>query len=386
MSADTWTHQDVLQYLTDVMQLHSGNALPRRAAKVAIRTVYRDLPSFHDWIYYRRRGQIVLSAPYSTGTVAYDHTGGANERQVTLTSGTWPSWARYGSILINSVLYKVASRVSDSIITLDSLLNPGEDIASGETYSLMRSQYPLPSGFKKIETLTDAVNNCPLTYVPPGDVQVRSTMQREAGQPRIWTIRGITTDYPGQLGIEFHPAASAARTIDYLMEVYPRELLLPTEVDAGTATSVGTAITGSSTSFPSACVGSIIRFGSDSMSPTALWGEQPYVHESVITARASTTALTIADAPATDVSAVKYTISDPIDVNPGAMTSFFLAACEVELHRVLNRDPKLLPLLLQRKDEALRMAMAADYPLQTIPTDDGPDYSLWKLGDWRVDS
>lgn len=386
MSAETWTHQDVLQYLSDVMQLHSANALPRRAAKVAVRTVYRDLPSFHDWVYYRRRGQIVLSAPYSTGSIAFDYTGGANERQVTLTSGTWPTWARYGSILINSVLYKVASRVSDSIITLDALLSPGADIASGTTYSLMRSQYPLPSGFKKIETLTDAVNNFSLTYVPPGDVQVRSTMQREAGQPRIWTIRGIATDYPGQLGIEFHPAASTARTIDYLMEVAPRELSLPSEVDAGTVTSVGTAITGSGTSFPAACVGSTIRFGSDSMSPTSLWGEQPYVHESVITARASTTALTIADAPATDVSGVKYTISDPIDVNPGAMTSFFLVACEVELHRILNRDPKLLPQLLQRKDETLRLAMAADYPLKTIPTDGDPDYSLWKLGDWRADN
>lgn len=68
---------------------------------------------------------------YSTGTVVYDHTGGANERQLTLTSGTWPTWAKLpGRIFINNDWYSLDTRVSDSIVTLRITDNPGSDVSS----------------------------------------------------------------------------------------------------------------------------------------------------------------------------------------------------------------------------------------------------------------
>lgn len=73
---------------------------------------------------------------YSTGTVVYDHTGGANERQLTLTGGTWPTWAKSpGRIFINEDWYSLDTRVSDSIVTLKSTDNPGADVASTTFYA-----------------------------------------------------------------------------------------------------------------------------------------------------------------------------------------------------------------------------------------------------------
>lgn len=77
----------------------------------------------------------IVADTYSTGTVAYDHTGGANERQLTLSGGTWPTWAKLpGRVFINDDWYALNTRVSDTVVTLTSGDNPGSDIAAGASY------------------------------------------------------------------------------------------------------------------------------------------------------------------------------------------------------------------------------------------------------------
>ena len=63
-----------------------------RYARTAIQNAFRELSNSREWTYYQQIGFINTVASYSTGTIEYDHTGGANERQVTLTTGTWPTW------------------------------------------------------------------------------------------------------------------------------------------------------------------------------------------------------------------------------------------------------------------------------------------------------
>src|SRR4051812_8487200 len=44
----------------------------------------------HDWNYFKTWLRIALHGSQTDGTIAYDHTGGAYERMVTLTGATWP--------------------------------------------------------------------------------------------------------------------------------------------------------------------------------------------------------------------------------------------------------------------------------------------------------
>lgn len=387
MAAEIWTHADAIDYLVDALDLQSQSDRVQRMVRAAVRTAYRDLPSVYDWNYLKRRGQILLTAPYATGTIEYDHAGGASARLVTLTAGTFPSWARYGTLLINDVRYKVASNPSSTTLTLDELLNPGEDVVAGTTYSLARSQYPLPNGFKRIETLYDTANQFALTYVDPATIHSMSMLQKQAGSPLWWTIRGVATDYPGQVALEVHPPASSQRTIEFQMENACRALMMPVETQNGTVTTNGTAVTGTDTTFPASCVGGIIRFSSDATTkPSALWGDNPYSHETVIIARASTTALTLLDAPSETLTGVAYTISDPLDVNPGPMTSYFLTAAEAQISMLLKEDQKHLSVRIANRDAALQLAMAADYPRAVIPICGNEGFADWNLSDWRSDA
>lgn len=105
----------------------------------------------HRWSFLHPITTLTTQAPYSTGTIAYDHTGGASERLITLTNGTWPSWAADGSITISATTYAVLTRTSDSVILLADGDNPGADISSGTSYELGRQDMDLADDFGGIE-------------------------------------------------------------------------------------------------------------------------------------------------------------------------------------------------------------------------------------------
>jgi hypothetical protein len=291
------------------------------------------------------------------------NSGGASERLVTLTSGTWPTWARYGTLLVDGKHCKVATRESGSLLTLDAVTNPGEDIAAGTAYQLYRSVYPLPNGFRRIGTILDPTSVDALFYVTPNEIVEEHIVDVVPGTPRRWTLRGLSADYPGQVAIEFHPPPAEARTYEFLYANEGRDLLLPLELDAGTVSvdSGGTTVTGSGTGFTADCVGAVIRFSaSTTIKPTALWAQNPYVHQAYITARASSTSLTIDTAAPSALSGVQYIISDPIDVEPNAMMTYFLAKCEYELAKLLREPAKELAAMRERLRMELREAAGAD--------------------------
>ena len=135
------TYHDLLDYIT---ALTDGGARTKdmRLYREAILGAYRDVSMAAEWDYFTTEGRVNLDAAYTTGTIVYDHTGGANERQITLTAGTWPSWAGKGRIRFGDVVYPIDTRVSDTIVTLGTDFNPGADVAS-TSYSSYRSVYPL---------------------------------------------------------------------------------------------------------------------------------------------------------------------------------------------------------------------------------------------------
>jgi hypothetical protein len=104
----------------------------------------------HDWKFLRPRATLSTVAPYTTGTVA------ATSGVVTLTTGTFPSWAASAVLIVDNISYKVSTRDSSTQVTLEDV---SVDIDSGSTYELVQLYYDLPDAFAG-ELLG------PLTYHP----------------------------------------------------------------------------------------------------------------------------------------------------------------------------------------------------------------------------
>lgn len=100
----------------------------------------------HRWSFLYVLREMTTNAPYSTGTIA------ATSGVVTLSGGTWPSWAADGELVVGGVTYQVATRDSDTQITL---VDTSKSVTAGSTYSLPRRFYTLASDIESIEgTLT----------------------------------------------------------------------------------------------------------------------------------------------------------------------------------------------------------------------------------------
>ena len=135
----------------------------QRDIRTAIHRAYNELTTIKDWAYYHVHGRVITDAPYSTGTVA------SVDELVTLTGGTWPSWAASGAyIKIGDEICRVASRLSSAVIELDTTLALKANV-SGESYTLYRTVYPLPSDFRNMDEPSDEYNWWSGMYLTPDE-------------------------------------------------------------------------------------------------------------------------------------------------------------------------------------------------------------------------
>ena len=183
----------------------------------------------HDWSFLYKQDSISTEAPYSTGTIAFDYTGGTHELQVTLSGGTWPSWAIEGEIEISGTDYGVATRVSDTVILLASNNNPGEDVAASTSYSLHKDDYDLPDDFGSIiGSFTFAQkDNAWYTCKVVGEARIRELRQRDfnhaSGDPQFAAIRSRNkTD--ANIGtrheVMFWPSVTSSSTVSHRYRVH----------------------------------------------------------------------------------------------------------------------------------------------------------------------
>lgn len=364
-----WTFQDAVEHLIDV----SGGttvAEERRKARRAVELAYCELPLRDDWGYLTRRGQFLTDASQSTGTVAYDHSGGAYERMLTLSGTTWPGNARYGTVIISNQHYLIESRKSDTIVTLRHDSNPGSDVASGTSYEYYRSIYPVPMDFRRgSEPIEFQNSGRPVCYAPPEDWL---TWLAVHGRPTAWinayTIRGVTDDY-NTLAFEVAPP-STAQTFDYVYSAIPRPLQVfgsAPEYSTGTISVSGTTVTGSSTVWEERMTGCVIRFppAGSSTIPTGSSGaygnDNPAAEYRIVQAVASATSLTIDQAPAGSYSGVKYTIGDPLDLDYQVMLDAFLALCEWKFSIILKEEMDIRNAKEGEFNRQFRMSREQDY-------------------------
>ncbi len=176
----------------------------------------------HRWSFLHPITTLTTSAPYSTGTITYDHTGSANELEITLASGPWPSCAADGSITINSTTYAVATRTSDSIILLATGDNPGADIASGTSYELGRQDMDLDDDFGAIEgTITYQGQSGKPPIMVIGSNKIRELRNRQSVPIRAPYVAAVrlrdtqTTTTGARWELLFYPTPDAAYVLTF---------------------------------------------------------------------------------------------------------------------------------------------------------------------------
>ena len=319
---DLLTYQDLVDHLLRY-SAGGGQDAVTTPIRAAIQTAYRDLLYGRNWNYYYAQYEVPLVAPYSTGTVVYDHAGGTYERMLTLSGGTWPTWAAYGKVIISGIIYDVESRKSNTELTLTENSNPGADVSS-IAYSIYRTTYTMPSDYRGSFSPVLESSNSQLKYISPDQWNQLEIRERTASTPTFWTLLGDPNTY-ASMAIVVHPAVSTAERMRFIYQRAPRQLRYDGYGSERTGTvtisAAATAVTGTTTTFLTEHIGSVIRFGTTSDVPTGISGLNPYKEQQTIGTYTSATSIALSAAVTNAYSAVKYTISDPIDVYPGTINA-----------------------------------------------------------------
>ncbi len=431
-----FTFQDAIDHGLDFLGNDATTAPAQRACKRAAIEAYRALVNIKTWTYLYAQSRLITSVAYETGTISYDHTGGAYERLLILTDGVWPDWSdEGGEVRIGTKLHRVDRRIDDTHLQLDATRNPGQDIdhdthaitgatnntpivitstAHGLTtgdeiivedvggnvdangtwvvtvvdpdafsldgsvgvddyteggtwrlppttsYTILRDVYVLPADMIEQDTPLEEGNFGGLDYVHPSSMIWSDRLAVNSGIARFFTILGDDR-YPGRLTARFSPHPDTVTAIDFIYHRRPRELVIAS-VTAGAATmAIGTqTVTGSGTAWTAGMVGSVLRLGTSLDVPTGPGGLHPAQFETVITAVVSATELRVSDPADQTYTAVKSEVSDPVDIEAGAMQTAYLRGIEKEL--VIGRRLSLeaRPNSVVAYDMALREARAAD--------------------------
>ena len=175
------TYANLVQYLI-VSSFGGPQDAEQKDIKQAIIRAYDELTTMRDWSYYHVHGRIILQAPYSTGTVTSSGT------TVTLTGGTWPTWAATGGFLkVGEEICRVFTRSSGSVITLSSALSLKADVTS-QPFMLYRSVYALPNDFRNMDEPSDEYNWWSGLYVTPDEAMKLERVSNSSGEPYHWTV------------------------------------------------------------------------------------------------------------------------------------------------------------------------------------------------------
>jgi hypothetical protein len=250
--------------------------------------------------------------------------------------------------------------VSDTIITLEVSSNPGEDVDAGTTYTIYRDSYVLPQDCWKIDVLMCESIGGAIGYEHPRD-WLSSTRfnSHSSNYPAAYTMMG-SENYQNAMDLKLRPYPDSAFTLDYIYNRRTRAIAYEL-VTAGTVsvTADSPTITGVGTTFEAGMVGSIIRLAADgSAEPTGRHGANPFVVERAIIGVTSSTELTVDQDVETTYSAVKYAISDPIDIDVPVMREPLLRCCEAQLGLMRRLEDRAV--LEAAWDKALLKAKEAD--------------------------
>jgi len=154
-----------------------------------IRSGLRNVYAAHSWSFFKPIKDVITTPPYTTGTI--EVVAGV----VTLTGGTFPSWAADGTLKASSSYYSIASRDSGTQVTLN---DTSVAIAALTTHELGRPEIPLADEFESMAGDSD------LAYYPDqndlyppvrqrGDQAIRTWQQDDPyfDRPVFYSVRNV---------------------------------------------------------------------------------------------------------------------------------------------------------------------------------------------------
>lgn len=352
------TYQDLISHALDFLGANPGGDASRDARR-AVLAAYREFAAECRWTYFLSRGRVLTSAHQTAGTIEYIATGGTYERQVTLTGATWPAWAAQGQVTINNVVCDVAAVKSSTVLTLTQGQAPDQDVAAGSPYTLYRDCYPLPVDCLAIDRTIIQNNVFNMWYESPGVWLERQRVYHSPATPRSYTITS-SPDYLGSMAVRFFPAPDNDYAIDFIYHRRPRPLRFEAIGDGSVSVTNGVAtVTGVGTNFSARHVGSVLRLSNSiSLAPTGEAGSNQAYFERIVTAVSSPTSLTVDAVFDESLTGVKYVLSDPADIEEGAMLQGLLRCVEKQV--ATSRNMKTLDRSTSLYREALIKAREAD--------------------------
>lgn len=377
------TFADAIDYVLNYL---AKDASQSPEAKRIVINAYRVIANKRDWNYYKRFYRLNTVAAQATGTITYTES----TRTVVLVGATWPSWAIKGYLRIGQVMYNIASVTNSTTLILSAATTPGVDLDPLTSYILMQDAYPLPSDFRSIIGINWQSGTYNPAYLELEEFIALSTLVTGPAAPSYYTIYGDRSVL-GIKDIRFYPAPDQAFPTNLYYNGAGRPLTIDSYLAGDASTTADSAtVTGSGTVWTSAMIGSVIRFAAETKKengktiyPTGVDGLYPFTMERVVVAVASATSLTVDSVADVTLANVPYIISDPIDVNEGAMMDYFYRLCDYQARRsmrskeISKEESDALVLSLQEALEAdsvysgTRVAMAArhrprmlrDYPI-----------------------
>lgn len=354
------TVMDMIEYLRDFMGADpSGEA--DRVAKRAIQNGLRRVANAHNWTYLYNHGRLDTNGFYTTGTIQYQVSSGTYPYQVTLTGGTFPAWTAFGTFRIGLVTYDVDRFISPTVCTLNPVQAATADMAPGTAFTLYRDTYTMPADFVAADEGFADVSWGSMEYVHP-NVWLRTNRyyQSYSNTPRYYTFMG-DPKVPDRLCMRIFPYPDQDRTIDLIYKRRQRAVTLDKyEVGRVSIDSVNApqTVIGAGTSWAASMVGSVLRVSSNAQPPTGFSGVNPAALERNIALFVTSGNMSFDDVSPTTFTNAIYRISDPIDIEDGAMLECFMRACELEI--AIERRMKDLPVIRKFYSDYLVAAKEAD--------------------------
>ncbi len=271
----------------------------------------------------------------------------------------WPTWVTDGVLLIGTTTYEVATNPTPTTITLKSASNPGADITTPAPFTLYQDEYILPSDFQESSEFVITQNVRILEHISPTEWSTLHRANWGPSTPVYYTFTG-NNNHLGAMAVRFFPPPDSIYPMNFMYKRYPRPLRVEKYSTGTLAISSGQAtVTGTGTAWTASMVGSILRISGDPLNaPTSYEGDNPPLYEQIIAGFTSATSLTLDATLGQSLSGLPYTISDPADIDVGAMGTFLLREIERQ-SRLVRRMPNT-PEEIKIYEDAKRDAWAAD--------------------------
>jgi hypothetical protein len=275
-------------------------------------------------------------------------------------------------VSIGRAIAKVDTRVSNTVLKLDSTLTFASTLAAGQAYVLYQTDYALPADFRNMDEPSNEFNWWSGLYLKPDEAMKLERVGNRSGRPWHWTVLKNPNGSGYILKLVGYPTSQ--ETLDFTYRRYPRQIRYSghePSMRANTAISNNTVVQPSSVNM----TGMIVREGTAQNYPGPIEAMIPYVAEYVITGPPNEfNTATISPDTGGDYNAMCL-FTDPVDVARHMEVALHSCA-SYWLDRIRGGKAEQSFSTYQRD---LRLALEQD---QLAPLS-GRTREIWHDGGWR---